>query len=134
MLKCEIDDASKILESNSVVEFSVDDVYEVEYIVECMEKNARRLKSVLQCYRHQTNDDLSHRSSSVNLPAKSPLIAEESDSDLDTSSINTKPEEKQKELQIEDSDATLSEDLTDTLSPCAAYSVCLHVNFDLNFK
>lgn len=130
LLKCEIEDVSSILGSSSLSQFNNDDGYEVEYIIECLEKNAKRLKSVLQSYRHQNQIDveISHGSSSVFLPVASPVIAVisgVSNSESDTS-VNTESQRKHEPLLIDDSDATLSEDLSNTSSPTAAQNVCVY--------
>ena len=128
LVKCEIEDVSRILNSSSLSQFSIDDGYEVEYIVECLEKNARRLKSVVQSCRHQIDDEINHGSSSVILPVTKPetaVIAGESNSYSDTN-MNIELQRKHKQALIDDSDATLSEDSSNTSSPTTAHNVCVY--------
>jgi hypothetical protein len=127
LLKREIEDVSSILDSSSSSQFSIDDGYEVEYIVECLEKNARRLKSVVQSYRHQIDEEVSLGSSSAILQVSTPVIAGESNSDSNTSvNSDTELQPKHEQLLIDDSDATLSEDLSSASSPIAAHHVCVY--------
>lgn len=53
VLKCELEQIATMVNSNlASLQFSIDDRYEVEYLVDCLETNTRRLKSVLKSCMH----------------------------------------------------------------------------------
>jgi hypothetical protein len=139
MLKSEIEQIVSIVTLNSApIHFSVDDRYEVEYLLNCLENNARRLKLVLkgnvqQLQTNATRDDKSFTDSTVALLGETSCRIDSSDLMLVTN--NLEKEQKSslmdatvcKVLETSDSDDATASDITEFHSPSAIHDVCNNI-------
>jgi hypothetical protein len=128
LLKEEIEQVITMVNFNSAaLQFSIDDTYEVEYLVDSLEKNARRLKSFLKSSIKQLDDEncpvcdleiLGETSSSANDCDWSPVksdVGYELRGEQQTSAADDMATK-----QLETSNC----DLTDIGSPSAIQRVC----------